>query len=565
MPNYLKEPGKAIAAADGGTSSLRSQYRDALVAVMVVVAFVLLIACVNIANLLLARADARTHELSVRLALGASRGRLIRQLLVESALLAAAGGTLALLFAKWSSGVLVRQLSTRDFPIDVDLTLDWRALVFTAAVAAAVTLLFGLAPALKATGVRPTDALKERGRSERGHARWGAASALVVVQVALCLALVVAAGLFARTFMSLTDRALGFDRARVLTVAMRMPQSDQRTNVARIERFGRARDAVAALPGVRGAALSVTTPLSGFEWDTLIENPSGLSLSEDDRVVHLNYVSAGWFDTVGTARRAGKDIAPATPAGPEDVGVNETFVRRFLTGRVPIGSVVHEVTGPDKPSPDLTVVGVVEDALYDSIRETAPPTMYRPVERVDLPATSMILNVGVPIDAAPTLSADITRAIREAAPELSFDLRPMSEQVGAALVRERTVAMLAVFFGALALLLAGLGLFGVVSYNVGRRRTEIGIRLALGARPASVVWLVGARVATLVGVGIMVGLALSLWAAKFAGALLFGLKPTDAATFCGAAAVLALVGIAAAAIPARRAAHTDAAKVLRET
>lgn len=565
LPNYLKEPGKALPAADGGPSYLRTQYRDALIAVMVVVAFVLLIACVNIANLLLARADARTHELSVRLALGASRGRLVRQLLVESLLLSAMGSLLALAFAQWSSRLLVRQFSTYADPIDVDLALDWRVLLFTAALAALVTMLFGLAPALRATRVQPTDALKERGRGERGHARWGMASALVVIQVALCLALVVAAGLFGRTFTSLAGRALGFDQAHVLNVNMRMPQSDTRTNAARIDRYARAREAVAAVPGVQRAALSVLTPLAGFQWNTLIENPPGLSLSEDDRAVDLNYVSPGWFDTVGTARKTGRDIVPTPAAGPEDVVVNEAFVRRFLPNRNPIGAVVHEVLDAKQASPDLIVVGVVEDAVYESIRDAVPPTMYRSLERGDLPATSMVLNVRMAPDPSPTLVADIGRAISGAVPELSFEFRPMSEQVSATLVRERTVALLSLFFGVLALLLAGLGLFGVVSYNVGRRRAEIGIRLALGATPASVVWLVGARVAALVGAGVAGGLALSWWAARFAATLLFGLKPTDLLTFAGAALVLAIVGIAAAAVPAMRASRTDAAEVLRES
>ncbi|MBP6717144.1 MAG: ABC transporter permease, partial [Acidobacteria bacterium] len=397
LPNYLKEPGKAVAAADGGPSYLRTQYRDALMAVMVVVAFVLLIACVNIANLLLARADARTHELSVRLALGASRGRLVRQLLVESLLLSAAGGVLALVFAQWSSRLLVQQFSTYADPIKIDLMLDWRVLAFTAAVAGVVTMVFGLAPALRATRVQPTDALKERGRSAPGHARWGIASALVVLQVALCLTLVIAAGLFTRTFTSLSARALGFDHTRVLHINLEMPPSDQRSNAARIERYARARAAAAAVPGVRGVALSVLTPFSGFQWNTVIDNPPGMSLPEDQREVDLNFVSPGWFDAVGTRRVSGRDIAPGSTApGPEDVVVNEAFARKLLPGRNPVGAVVHEVVGPGRVSSDLTIVGVVQDALYDSIRDAAPPTMYRPLERVDQAATSMVLNVRMP-------------------------------------------------------------------------------------------------------------------------------------------------------------------------
>jgi len=565
LPKYLEQPAHAVGAARGGQSYFRSQYRDALMAVMVVVAFVLLIACVNIANLLLARADARAHELSVRLALGASRARLVRQLLVESSLLSLAGGGLALLFAGWSSRVLVAQLSTWGDPIDIDLTLDWRVLGFTAAVAAGMTLLFGLAPALRATRVEAADALRERGRSARGHARWGVASALLVMQVALCLALVVAAGLFARTFTSLAGRPLGFDASHLLTVTLSMPPSDQRDNAARLDRYQRARDAIVSVPGVRQAALSVLTPFSNFQWQSVIDKNDAPSLSEERREYWVNAVGPGWFETVGTARHAGQDVSAATTAkGPADVVVNDAFVRQLLPGRNPIGQLLHDAGDPGTPGDARTIVGVVGDALYDSIRDEAPATMYLPIEKMGLPATEIVLNIRMADDPPASVATDLATAISAATPELSFSFRPMVEQVSARLVRERTVALLSTFFGALALLLAGLGLFGVVSYSVGRRRTEIGIRLALGARPSSVVRLIGTRVAVLVGGGLVAGLALSWWAAKFAGALLFGLTPTDPATFVGAACVLGLVGLAAAAIPAIRASRTDAASVLRE-
>lgn len=565
LGDYMKVPGHAIAAPDGGRSYVRAQYRDALVAVMVVVAFVLLIACVNIANLLLARADARAHELSVRLALGASRGRLIRQLLVESLLLSAAGGALALVFAQWSSRLLVAQFSTFADRIDMDLGIDWRVAAFTAAVAAFVTVVFGLAPALRATRVEPTDALRERGRSERGHARWGVGSALVVMQVALCLALIVAAGLFGRTFATLAARPLGFDSANVLHVNMAMPSSDERTNAARIERYERARVAVAAVPGVRSAALSVLTPFSNFQWSTRLEKRPDMSLTDEQRDVWVNAVGPGWFSTVGTTLLSGRDVESAKAStGPKEVVVNETMARRFFPGRSPVGQVVREMANPGDPVEDITIVGVVKDALYDSMREDAPATMYFQVERGGLPATEMVLNVKLDAKTEPNLQSNIATAIGSATPELSFEFRPMAEQIAARLVRERMVALLSSFFGLLALLLAGLGLYGVVSYSVSRRQVEIGIRLALGARPGSVVWLVGGRVAWLVGGGVVFGIALSWWASRFASALLFGLTATDTVTFATAAMVLLSVGVIAAVVPAWRASKTDAASVLRQ-
>lgn len=563
LGDYMKTAGHAIAAPDGGRSYVRGQYRDALVAVMVVVAFVLLIACVNIANLLLARADARTHELSVRLALGATRGRLIRQLLVESLVLSAAGGGLALVFAQWSSQLLVTQFSTFADRIDMDLSVDWRVAAFTAAVAAVVTMVFGLAPALRATRVQPTDALRERGRSERGHARWGVGSALVVLQVALCLALVVAAGLFGRTFTTLAARPLGFDSEHVLHVNMAMPSNDARENAARVERYERARVAVAAVSGVRSAALSVLTPFSNFQWSTRLEKRPNESLTDEQRDVWVNAVGPGWFATVGTTPLSGRDVEPArSSTGPKEVVVNETMARRFFSGRSPIGQVVHEMGNPGVPADDLTIVGVVKDALYDSLRDDAPATMYFQVERGGLPATEMVLNIRLGPEPGANLQANIAAAISTSAPELSFEFRPMAEQVAARLVRERMVAMLSGFFGVLALALAGLGLYGVVSYG---GQVEIGIRLALGAKPGSVVWLVGGRVAWLIGGGILLGGIVSWWAARFASALLFGLKATDPFTFVMAGVVLMLVGVVAAVVPAWRASKTDAASVLRQS
>jgi hypothetical protein len=201
----------------------------------------------------------------------------------------------------------------------------------------------------------------------------------------------------------------------------------QRSNAARIERYARARAAAAAVPGVGGVALSVLTPFSGFQWSTVIDNPPGMSLAEDQREVDLNFVSPGWFDAVGTRRVSGRDIAPGSTApGPEDVVVNEAFARKLLPGRNPVGAVVHEVVGPGRVSSDLTIVGVVQDALYDSIRDAAPPTMYRPLERVDQAATSMVLNVRMPDQPSPTMVADLSRAIGSAAPSsrLSFGRCP---------------------------------------------------------------------------------------------------------------------------------------------
>jgi predicted permease len=560
---YLKE-GFALLPASNGGSGLRMRYRQALTTIMVVVVLVLLIACANIANLLLARATARRHELSVRVALGASRTRIARQLLSESLLLSGAGALLGLLFAQWGSRLLVRQLSTTTNNVFLDLSLDWRVLGFTAGVAVATAVLFGTAPALRGTRVQPNDALKSQGRGVVGDGRLGLGNMLVVMQVALSLILVVAAGLFVRTFSSLAHLNLGFDRNPILVASVNA-QRAQLEPAARPELFRRVLEAASSAPGVASAALSAVTPVSGSTWNNRIELPDGPDLPEKERVTYINLISADWFKTYGTPMLAGRDFTTADTTGAQPVAiVNETFARKFVYGRNPVGARVRQPGSPTRPTIDRQIVGYVKDAVYRSLREPVPPTMYIPYAQQPEPPSFMSVTVRAAGGSPALLTKGLAASMSQVHGDLAITFRPLADHVNAALTQERVVALLSGFFGGLALLLAGLGLYGVTSYAVSRRRTEIGIRMALGAAPGGVIRLVLRRVALMVILGVIVGSAVSVWASTFVATLLYGLQPRDPLTIMAASVVLAAIGAVAGWLPARRASRIDPARVLRE-
>ena len=559
---FLQDAFTLVPAATG-SSGLRRRYQQPLTAIMVVVALVLLIACANIANLLLARANARRHELSIRVALGASKLRLARQLLTESLLLSAAGAVLGLLFARWGSNLLVRQLSSTTTTVFLDLSLDWRVLGFTALVAVATAILFGVAPALRAAGVQPNEALKEQGRGVVGE-RFGLGNALIVVQVALSVVLVVAAGLFVRTFSTLAKVNLGFDHKPVLVAGVNA-QRLQLEPLQRPDFFARLRDAAASVPGVTSAAVSAVTPVSGSTWNHVIEIPGAPAAPERERMTNINLVSPTWFSTMGTRLIAGRDFNDRDVAGGAPVAiVNEAFARKYFAGQNPIGRRVLQQGSPTRQAIDREIVGYLEDAVYRSLREPVPPTMYLALaQHADAPS-SMSISVRAAGGSPALLTRSLAASLTGVNKDIAITFRLLSEQVNASLIQERMVAILSGFFGGLALLLAGLGLYGVTSYAVSRRRTEIGIRMALGAAPGGVVRMVLRRVALLVGIGVLLGGAGSLWASRFVKALLYGLQPRDPLTLIVAAVLLSLIGATAGWIPARRAARIDPARVLRD-
>jgi predicted permease len=560
VASYLSDSFTLVQAATG-RSTLRTRFSQPLTVIMIVVAGVLLIACANIANLMLARATARRHEMSVKLALGASRARLIRQLLVEGLILAVLGSVAGLAIARWGGALLIAQLRSAVFAPSIDLSIDWRVLAFTAGVGLVTTLFFGLAPAAGLEGLAPNDALKEQGRSVAGDRRLSARNLLVVVQIALSLVLVVGAGLFVRTFYSLATTPLGFSADRLLIVNI----DSQRSVVAPADRlalFNRAMDAVAAVPGVASVSQSYLTPLSGRGWNNRVKMPASSALAPRERMTFQNGVSPGWLDTYGMRLVAGRDVSGADVKGAEPaVVVNEAFMRKFIGAEPPIGHIV-ELDGPGGATERFVVVGVVKDSIYRSARAGIVPTMFLPIAQVDV-SPGFSLTIKQAADGAVSLDA-VRDALIRVDPAMTFSFRDYSDQLRATMSQERLVAMLSGFFGALALILAALGLYGVTSYSVTRRASEIAIRMALGADAGGVVQFVLRRVSLLVLAGTVAGAGLALWVVKFIGALLFRLEARDPVTLIVAIAILAIVAFIAGWLPARRAARLDPTVVLRQ-
>ena len=555
---YLRD-GFLLLPGATGNSRLRLRYERPLGLLMAVVGLVLLITSANITNLLLARATDRRREHQVRAALGASRWRLIRGLLAESLVITSVGAALGLALASSGSSLVVRQISTRLNPIYLDVSIDSTVALFAIAVTGLVTLLAGIVPAVRSTQLVHSTLLRTTGPNEGGRF-FGPSAALIVLQVALSVVLVVGAGLFLRTFWSLMTVPLGFEPERVLMAGVnaadaRVPPSQ------RLLMFQRVRDAVRSVPGVADAAFSFLTPVSG---PILLRPIEGRSISERERMSSVNLVSPGWFRTLGTPIVAGREFVDADRAGATPVVVvNEAFVRKFLNSSNPLGQVVRMgIVGPNAGSAE--VVGVAEDAVYSSLREPAPPTVYFPLAQLQsVPPASLTLNVRSETAAPLYMARSITAAIGTVDRDAALTFRPLTEQINASVAQERILALLSGFFGGFAVLLAGLGLFGITAYSVSRRRREIGIRMALGADPGSVIRLVLGRVCLVIAAGVVIGAAASMWTTQLTASLLFGLQPRDPVTLALAIATLSGTGLLAALPPAWDASQVDPSVALR--
>ncbi len=550
---YLSAP-MTLTSAATGHSRLRARYQPALVAIMVVVGLVLLIACANVANLVLARATTRQREMNLRLALGATRARLTTQMLVESTMLATMGTAVGLVAAMASSALVVRQLSTWRETVLLNLSLDWRVFAFLAVVTGLTALVFGLAPAWRVRASSPQHALRESGRGVAGDRGLGVRNVLAVSQIAVSLVLLVAAGLFLRTFVTLNRTPIGMTTESLAVIDINLQASGVPPE-ARAQLVERLRQAAVGVPGVTAAASAVVTPLSGGAWGASVD--AELS-SSGERASGVNGVSPGWFDTVGAVLKEGRDFSSAD--GPAVVIVNETFAQRFLAPGPVVGRTIRaSISGSNENV--FEVIGVSSDVMYQSPREGMVPTMFVPFGLDDV-ETSMFVR---------TANGRYAEAMRAVADELqridpraAFTFRTFDDLVSATVTQERLTAGLSVAFGALALGLAAIGLYGVMSYSVTRRRAELAVRMALGADRATISRLVLGRGTALVLVGIVIGGVASWWASQYVQTLLFQLDARDLMTMAGAAIVLAVVGLAAAWIPAWRASRIDPAGLLRE-
>jgi len=549
-PPFLREPFVAVAAPTGTSdfSRLRVQYERPLLTLQVLVGLVLLIACVNVACVLLARAAGRRHEMAVRIALGAGRRQLVPQLLIESVLLAAAGATVGLLLASWGGHALVSQLSGFDTQVTFNLRPDWRVLGFTIAIALATAILFGTAPAFRATNVQPLSALRGP-RGSRGTSGGSArlTSGLTVLQIALSLMLVVAAGLFVRTFGRLLNVPLGFDSGRVLVATVDTARAGIDPG-DRLSFYERLAEAVSRVPGVAHAAASMDTPLSRARQAPV--------LLKAERVESV--VAPGWFPTYGTRLVAGRDFSPEDSAGaPRTAIINQAFARKFLPDRNALGEITE----------GRTIVGIVGDAVFATVRGGVRPTLYIPLAQSagkGMPGRTEV-QISMRSAAGPPalLGKQVSAALNAVDPGLSYTFRTLQEYVDASVSQERIVARLAGLFGGLALLLAGLGLYGVTSYTVSRRQFEIGIRMALGAQRTHVMRLVLVRSCAITATGLILGLAGAIATTSYLEALLFGVVPLDRPTFIAVACLLAIVAATAAGIPAQKATRIDPLLALR--
>jgi predicted permease len=567
-PEFLQAP-LALEPAGGGSSMLGQRFARPLLVILAVVALVLLVACANIGNLLMARGLSRRHDLSVRVALGASRARLVRQLLTESLLLSTLGAAVGAAVVPSASRLMVTLLSPPAAPIVLDLGLDRRVLAFTVVITVLAAVVFGVAPALRASRVAPLEALNAHGRTAAGSGHTTFSDGLIVLQVVLSLVLVVAAGLFVQTFRQLAQVPLGFDRDGVEVVQVNAPTVP---STERRELFRRLVRAVSALPGVAAAGGSMNPPIVGeLRGDLVVSAPGTSAPADAERVSQMNIVTPGWMAAYGTVIHAGRDLDDQdAELAPGAMLVNEAFARRFAAGRNVVGSTLalafRAAATTDLPLGQKTIVGVVGDTIARSVREPMPPAIYLPFSQWEWPLLQYTFFIGVrPSAGSPAL---LERSVRTALTAVSGDLtirfEPLAQQVDESLAADRVLAILSGAFGGLALLLAGLGLYGVTACAVARRRPEIGIRMALGAAPAGVVRLVLSRVGLLVGAGVLGGIAVSLWASRFVAALLFGLEPGDPVILAGAALTLVAVGMLAGWLPARRAARSDPAAILRE-
>ena len=540
--------------------------RLALFVLLGAVAFVLLIACANVANLLLARAAGRRREMAIRAALGARRGRLMRQLLTESLLLAVAGGALGLLFAAWAVDALVG-LAPDTLPRAAEVALDGRVLAFTAAIALATGFAFGLTPALAASRPDLHDALKDgtRGTSAgRGRLR----RALVVAEVALSLVLLVGSGLMMRSFMRLRGVDPGFRSDHALTLSISLPVAAKKPTEADRERFvrifGDTVTRLQSLPGVTAVGGVDVMPLSGNTPDMLFELDGFTPADQaDEPNCQVRHVAGDWFAAMGIPIVRGRGFLPSDTATSAPVlVVNQAWVTKYSPDREAIGRRIRPLSSKGEEQPWATIVGVIGDVRGYGLDAPAQPEVYWPLTQKRA-ASLMSMIVRTTGNAQPLAGAARAAVAEVDAEQPIFDVEPLDDVVAGSLAQRRFTLTLMVLFGLVALVLAAVGIYGVMAYTVAQRTQEIGIRVALGASPATVLGMVVRDGMKLVGLGLVLGGVAAALLARVGESLLWGVSSTDAATYVVIAAVLAAVALVAIVIPARRATRVDPMRALR--
>lgn len=567
--SFVKEKLEATSAATGTSVALRQQFDQPLQVLMAIVGLVLLIACANVASLMLTRGVAREKEIAVRRALGASRWRLIKQLLTECMLISLMGAIVGFLFARWGTVLLIRSISIHNFyalgniPVLLNLSLDGRVLGFTAAVAILTAALFGIVPSLRSTGVSLTSAMKGSRTIEFDRpARFRSRKLIVASQVAFSLVLLVAAGLLLRSFAKLATLDPGFDPKNVLIVypnlwQAKVPRDRRPTTLDQIQ------NRLRALPGVLSASRSSVTPAEvsygahdvHTEWSKGFTDAESLSMSVN--------VSPEYFGTLRMQFVAGRDFNGGdTATSPMVAIIDQTAARRFFPDMDPVGRTfwIDGIAG--QPGPPIEVVGIVRDAKYQSLREQIHPTVFFPATQAPdlLVADAFELRTAIRHTA---LISSVQAAVASVNSGISLEFHTLAQQVSDSMVQERLLAQLSGFFGSLALMLALIGLYGTVSYLVAQRQREFGIRMALGAEPGSILRLIMRDVFSVVAIGLLAGIAMSLAATRVLQQLLFGIGTRDTVTLVVAVAALSIVALVAGYFPGRWATKIEPVEALR--
>src|SRR5579871_4823710 len=550
-----------------GRQNVQQGLSTPLWVLMATTGMVLLIACANIANLLLARATRRQKEMAIRLAIGASRGRIIMQLLIEMLVLALAGGVLGLLLAFWADKALMSLYLPADSTrLNISTTPDLKVLLFTFGISAVTALAFGLVPALQTTKPNVGTVLKDEASAVVGSGNKGLRKSLVVVQVALSLLLLIGAGLFLRSLENLSRLGPGFNASRL--IGFEIDPTLNGYNVGRTKlAYRELTDTLKSLPGVESVGLASMRILENNEWDSSMTVEGYNPDKPDDRAEpYMNSIGPGYFATLGVPIVAGRDFTTADTRevkhgdkdddyAPATVMINESFVRKFFAGREPLGRHLGFGSDPGTKT-DMEVIGVVKDIKYTNLRDEIPPQAYVPFLASHY-AGGMVVYVRTTADPHAMMNL-IREKIRDLDPNIPiFDMRTTDDQIQNSLSAERMIASLSTVFGLLATILAGVGLYGLMAYNVVQRTREIGIRMALGAAQRDVVWMVMRDVLILVGVGIAVGVPTALALTSVVRSQLYGLTGHDPITLILATAGLALVALAAGYIPAVRASRLD--------
>jgi putative ABC transport system permease protein len=558
---FLAKP-LQLTDGSGGRQILQQSAEEPLLVLMGMVGLVLLIACANLASLLVARGEARQREIAVRLALGAGRGRLVRQLLTESLLIGVAGGAAGIALASWCLNAMMGAI-----PSDVGMTglqggLDLRVLWFAAAATLLTSILFGLAPAMRATRVNLQSTLKDQGSSvSEGRSNIRMRKILIVAQVALTAVLLAGAGLLTRTLVNLEHTNLGVHTENILQFSVE-PDLNGDSTAQTVALSDSARQRFAALPGVRSVSAS-GMPIFADDDSSFNITPEGYAMHPDeDTNVQYNYIGPNYFSTMGIPLIAGREFTEADTAKSQKVIIiNEKLARRFFAGRNPIGLHIAQGAG-NKVHPDMEIVGVVADSKWDGPRDTIQPFLYEPYAQNPLLGVLMFY-VRTERDPA-QMAATLHATMEQLDPNLPVNnMRTLTAQIDDEMFNDRLVAILSISLALLAALLAALGLYGVLSYVVAQRTREIGIRMALGGQRADILRLVLGQGAQLTVIGGAVGIVAALALARLMSSLLFGVSANDPLTFVGVAVLLGIVSGAACYIPARRAVRVDPIVALR--